>query len=115
MFRKSLIDEGINYDPAQPYLIDFEFFLRVADRYKVANLPDVLVKRYVRGQSFFQSQFKTSRQNLRLARFCARAVRRFGLPLRFYAYPLARLIYPYIPHRLKREIRRRQGLGESGA
>jgi glycosyltransferase EpsE len=115
MFRKSLIDEGINYDPAQPYLIDFEFFLRVAEHHKVANLPDVLVKRYVRGESFFQSQFKTSRQNRRLARFCSRAVRRFRLPLWFYAYPLARLVYPHIPDGLKRHIRRQQGLGESRA
>lgn len=115
MFRKSLIGEGINYDPAQPYLIDFEFFLRVAERHKVANLPDVLVKRHVRGESFFQSRYKTSRQNLRLARLCAQAVRRFELPLRFYAYPLARLAYPYVPDGLKRRIRGRQGLGESHA
>jgi glycosyltransferase involved in cell wall biosynthesis len=113
MFRKSLIDGGINYDPAQPYLIDFEFFLRVAERYKVANLPDVLVKRYVRGQSFFQSQFKTSHQNLRLARFCARAVWRFHLPFWYYAYPAARLLYPYIPRGLKGALRRRQGLSET--
>ncbi|TCS71935.1 glycosyl transferase family 2 [Sulfuritortus calidifontis] len=115
MFRRSLIDEGINYDPAQPYLIDFEFFLRVAERHKVANLPEVLVKRYVRGESFFQSRYKTWRQNLRLARLCARAVRRFGLPVRFYLYPLARLIYPYIPHGLKRRIRQRHGLEETDA
>lgn len=115
MFRKSLIDEGVNYDPMQPYLIDFEFFLRVAERYMVANLPDILVKRYVRGESFFQSQYRTTQQNLRLARFCARAVRRFGLPVWFYVYPVARLIYPYIPNRLKQLIRSSQGIGESNA
>lgn len=112
MFRRSLIEEGINYDPAQPYLIDFEFFLRVAERHKVANLPDVLVKRYVRGQSFFQSSFKTSRQNRRLAWLCALATRRFHLPIRYYAFPLARLVYPLMPNGLKRLIRRNQGLQE---
>lgn len=115
MFRKSLVGEGVNYDPAQPYLIDFELFLRVAERHKVANLPEVLVRRHVRGESFFQSRYKTSRQNLRLARLCAQAVRRFGLPFWFYAYPLARLVYPYMPDGLKRHIRSRQGLGESHA
>ena len=115
MFRKSLINEGVNYDPTQSYLIDFEFFLRVAGRHKVANLPDVLVKRYVRGESFFQSNFKTLRQNLRLAYLCALAVYLFRLPLRFYAYPLARLIYPYIPDGVKRRIRLNQGLGETHA
>lgn len=113
MFRKSLVDEGINYDPAQPYLIDFEFFLRVAAQTKVANLPDILVKRNVRSVSFFQSQFKTSKQNVRLARFCAQAVRQFSLPFKFYLYPLARLIYPYMPSSLKKRIRRGQGLRES--
>lgn len=56
MFRRSLLDEGLNYDPAQPFLIDFEFFLRVAARHKVVNLPDPLVKRYVRNESYFQSR-----------------------------------------------------------
>lgn len=115
MFRKSLIEEGINYDPAQPYLIDFEFFLRVAEGHQVANLPDVLVRRHVRGESFFQSRYKITRQNFRLARLCAQAVRRFGLPLGFYAYPLARLVYPYMPDGLKRRIRSRQGLEETHA
>lgn len=115
MFRRSLVEEGVNYDPAQPYLIDFEFFLRVAERYKVANLPAVLVRRHVRGESFFQSRYKTTRQNLRLARLCAQAVRRFHLPLGFYAYPLARLVYPYMPDGLKRRIRSRQGLEETHA
>lgn len=112
MFRKSLINEGINYDPAQPFLIDFEFFLRVAERHKVANLPDILVKRYVRSESFFQSRFKTSRQNRRLAWLCASAVRRFRLPRYDYLFPLARLIYPWLPNRFKRLLRQRQGLGE---
>lgn len=115
MFRRSLVEEGINYDPAQPYLIDFEFFLRVAERHRVANLSDVLVRRHVRGESFFQSRYKTTRQNFRLARLCAQAVRRFDLPLGFYAYPLARLAYPYMPDGLKRRIRSRQGLEETHA
>lgn len=113
MFRRSLIDDGINYDPAQPYLIDFEFFLRVAGHGKVANLPDILVKREVRHASYFQSQFKTSRQNRRLAWFGASAVRQFSLPPHYYLYPLARLIYPWLPNRAKRLLRQRQGLQET--
>lgn len=113
MFRRSLLDEGLNYDPAQPFLIDFEFFLRVAARHKVANLPEPLVKRYVRGESYFQSRFSRARQNRRLALLCARAVREFGLPLHYYLYPLARLVYPWLPNSLKRRVRSSQGLAES--
>jgi glycosyltransferase involved in cell wall biosynthesis len=113
MFRKSLINSGINYDSNQPYLIDFEFFLRIAQHHKVANLSEVLVKRYVRGESYFQSQFKTWRQNLRLARFCFLAIWRFGLPIHYFIYPLARVLYPYMPNKLKKYIRSKQGLGET--
>ncbi len=112
-FRRELIEQGINYDPEQEFLIDFEFFLRVAKRYRVANLPEVLVKRRVRNESYFQSRFRTSIQNRRLARLCARAVREFALPPRYYAYPAARLVYPLLPIPLKRLVRRRLGLQES--
>ena len=112
-FRRDLIEQGINYDPAQPFLIDFEFFLRVAMHYKVANLPEVLVMRRARNESYFQSRFSTAEQNRRLAVFCARAVREFGLPLYYYLYPAARLIYPRLPNAVKRIIRRRQGLREA--
>ncbi|SDK79121.1 Glycosyltransferase involved in cell wall bisynthesis [Franzmannia pantelleriensis] len=111
-FRRSLIDEGINYDGAQPYLIDFEFFLRVARQYKVANLPDVLVCRYVRNESFFQSRFKTTKQNRRLAWLGLRAVMWFNLPWRYTVFPIARLFYPYLPNLFKRSVRRYQGLAE---
>lgn len=112
-FRRSLVEEGLNYDPDQPYLIDFEFFLRVARRYKVANLPQVLACRYVRNESFFQSRFKTQKQNRRLARFGLQAVWWFRLPVYYASYPLARLAYPMLPNSLKRRVRARQGLSEA--
>lgn len=112
MFRRSLLHEGLNYDPSQPYLIDFEFFLRVAKKHLVANLSEVVVRRHVRGESYFQSHFKTSKQNRRLAFFCAKAVYYFRLPPGYYIYPGARLIYPFLPNSLKRYIRRNQGLEE---
>lgn len=113
MFRRSLLDEGLNYDPVQPYLIDFEFFLRVAVRHKAANLAEPLVRRHVRGESYFQSRFSTGRQNRRLARLCARAVRTFGLPPHYYLYPVARLGYPWLPDGVKRRVRNAQGLTET--
>ncbi|WP_163560672.1 glycosyltransferase family 2 protein [Halomonas sp. NO4] len=111
-FRRSLIDEGLNYDSSQPYLIDFEFFLRVARHYKVANLPEVLACRYVRNESFFQSRFKTAKQNRRLAWLGLCAVIWFKLPFHYAVFPAARLIYPYLPNVFKRSVRRQQGLVE---
>lgn len=114
-FRRTLIDDGINYDQAQPFLIDFEFFLRVARRHQVANLPTVVVTRRLRDASFFQSRFSRASQNRRLAKLSAQAIRDFGLPKWYYVYPLARLAYPLLPNVAKRLVRRRQGLDEKEA
>ncbi|GAB5486088.1 MAG: hypothetical protein Pars93KO_25220 [Parasphingorhabdus sp.] len=111
-FRRSLLDEGINYDPWQPFLIDFEFFLRVAAKHKVANLEQPFVRRYARDESYFQSRFGRGKQNRRLAWFCLRAIRELGLPARDVVYPLSRTIYPWFPNSMKRQIRRWQGLSE---
>ena len=113
MIRRSVVDDGLNYDPSVPYLIDFEFFLRVAERHKVANLPDVLVMRRLRNESFFQSRFKRKAQNRALAQLCASAVHRFGLPRWHLAFPLARLGYDLVPDRFKRGLRRVAGLKEN--
>ena len=113
MFRRQLIEQGINYDPKQPFLIDFEFFLRVAKQYKVANLPEIVVKRRARDDSYFQHHFGTHKTNQRLARLCAKAVYDFQLPRWYYIYPLLRLAYPLIPTAWKRIIRSRHGLTET--
>lgn len=113
MFRQSLIEEGINYDPTQPFLIDFEFFQRVAKNHKVANLPEVLVKRNVSKKSYFQRTYKTSSQNRRLSWLCSLAIWRFHLPFYCYFFPIFRIFYPMFPNRLKRWIRNNQGLSES--
>jgi glycosyltransferase involved in cell wall biosynthesis len=113
MFRRSLINEGINYDAAQKYLIDFEFFIRVANRHKVANLPEVLVRRHVRNESYFQRSFKASLQNRALARLCLLAIWRFRLPPWYAVFPLVRLGYHWVPHSLKRRARRLLGLQET--
>lgn len=113
MFRKALVTAGLNYDPKQPFLIDFEYFLRVARRCQVANLPEPLVKRRARDASFFQKSFTYSQQNLKLVALCRRAIREFRLPLTSNLYPMMRLAYPYLPNSLKRTSRRWNGLQES--
>ncbi|TWT80129.1 putative glycosyltransferase EpsE [Planctomycetes bacterium CA13] len=112
-FRRDLIDQGINYDPKQPFLIDFEFFLRVAAKHKVANLQVPVVKRRAHAKSFFQRSFKVSDQNRELSRLCRIARREFGLPLWMEAYPIARTVYPMLPTFVKSPIRKVLGLSES--
>lgn len=113
MFRKKIIDSGINYDPRQKFLIDFEFFIRVARKYKVANLPDALVRHRVYKDSFFRKNFSTYRQNIKLSYLCGRAIRELGLPGQNYIYPLLRLGYPCLPNNVKRLIRKVGGIKEA--
>ena len=110
MFRRSLVERGVNYDPAQAFMQDFEFFLRAAAVCGVANLPEVLVMRRIRRASFYQSSLKKGRYNRRLSALSARAVRQFGLPPWSLVYPAARLGYIYVPEPLRRVIRRVGGL-----
>jgi glycosyltransferase EpsE len=112
MFRKSIITEGINYHAEQPFLIDFEFFIRVAGEYKVANLPVPVVKRRARGKSYFQRTFSTKRQNRELSRLCRMARRQFGLPLWMEVYPATRTLYPMLPNFVKTGTRKLLGLRE---
>jgi hypothetical protein len=115
MFRRSLVAEGINYDPSEPIFIDLDFFLRVAARHRVANLSEILVRRHVRAESFYQRTFSTGEQNRRLALLSARAVRDLRLPPWYYLYPVLRLTYPLMPNSIKRYVRQRQGLQETTA
>lgn len=113
MFRRQIVEEGINYDPMQPYLIDFHLFLRIAEKWKVANLPDPVVIRNARDDSFYQRRFKRMAQNRRLAELSFQAITLFRLPAWYRIYPAARLGYPYLPNMAKRYIRAVGGLAES--
>lgn len=115
MFRRSLLDEGLNYDASGSLMSDFVFFIAVARLHKVANLPEVLVRRHIRDESYYQRRFNRGMQNRRLARLSSWAVRELELPKRYYFYPLARLAYPYIPNGPKRLVRRVAGLAEQVA
>ena len=112
MFRRSLLEDDINYNLQQPYLIDFEFFLRVAAQHKVANLSEAVVLRRAHAKSYFQSRFKVSDQNRELSRLCRIARRQFDQPLWMEIYPLLRTAYPLVPTFIKTPVRGFFGLKE---
>lgn len=110
MFKKSLIEQGCNYDPSIPYLIDFEFFLRAAQFGKVANLPDALSRRDIRHESYFQGQFRRADQNKYLAQLSLRSIRMLKTPFWLALNPMARLIYPMLPEFAQKLLRKVSGL-----
>lgn len=115
MFRRSVVEHGLNYPLQNRFMNDFEFFIEVARRYKVANLKKAYVQRVVRDASYYQRNFSTFRQNLRLIRLSARAIRAFDLNVSNYRYLVFRFFYPLLPDRMKRAIRKVQGLSETQA
>lgn len=110
MFRRSLIEQGHNYDPSLPYLIDFEFFLRAACVGRVANLPEALARRDIRDQSYFQSRFKRRDQNRFLAKLGLKSIFMLKTPPWLAIHPLARLGYPLMPQVMQRLMRRMGGI-----
>ena len=50
--------------------------------------------------------FDAHARNVHLARLNAKAVRALSLPFYYYAYPVARLVYPWLPDSVKRIVRR---------
>ena len=112
MFRASLIEAGHNYDPQNPYLIDFEFFLRAAQIGMVANLAEPLARRDIRDASYFQGQFTRKAQNKYLAELGLRSIRQLKTPFYLAVNPLARLVYPRMPQGIQKMIRRVGGIND---
>ena len=51
MFRRSIVDEVGVYSAEFPHAEDYEFWLRIAKRRRLVNLPDVLLKYRIHGKS----------------------------------------------------------------
>lgn len=113
MFRREIVDQGINYDVNRLFLIDFAFFIEVARRWPVANLPGILVRRHLHDDSYFQATYPTALQNRELARLCLAAAAAFRLPPWYFAFPAARFAYPALPDPIKRVVRRATSLREA--
>jgi glycosyltransferase involved in cell wall biosynthesis len=110
-FRRRVWTETGGY-PDVPNLIDLRFWLRAAKLgWHFANVPQVVGEHYVHASSFFHRSFKYVERQRDLARTQAQIVRELGLPSWMYAFALGRYAYSYLPHGLKRVVRR--GVGGS--
>ncbi len=116
MFPRSIVEtDGLIYGTQSPFMNDFEFFIDVARRHEVANLNDSYVERITSDGSFYQRSFSTRKQNWRLIRLNARAIRRLNLGWHHYVFLGGRIFYPWLPVRLKANVRRLLGLREREA
>jgi GT2 family glycosyltransferase len=66
MFRRHVVDEVGAYDPTFSYSMDFEYWLRIATRYRVASLPEQLVQLRYHGESMTSTFGERTREGHRL-------------------------------------------------
>lgn len=102
--RKAAIDVG-GYDESLSDHEDLDLWMRIAKNWKLANIPEPLVVRHIRSDSYWHRNFGAHARNAHLAKLNARAIAEFSLPFYYYAFPIARLAYSWLPVRLKRIVR----------
>jgi glycosyltransferase involved in cell wall biosynthesis len=106
-FRKRVWEEAGGYPPVNN-LIDLRFYLRIAKvGWRFANLAEVMGEHFVHDSSFFHRTYTYAQRQRDLAWVQAQVVRELRLPSWMYVFALGRFVYPYIPDRLKRQVRRR--------
>jgi hypothetical protein len=62
MFRRRVVDDVGAYDPAFRYALDFEYWTRIARRWRVANLPDRLVRQRFHDNSMTSTYGELTRE-----------------------------------------------------
>lgn len=105
MFRKRAVLDVGGYRKGKTDLEDMDLWIRVSQRWKLANIPEPLVVRHIRNDSYWHRNFSQQVRNVHLAKLNVRAIRELCLPRYHYIFPLARLLYSYLPVPLKRTAR----------
>jgi glycosyltransferase involved in cell wall biosynthesis len=106
MYRKRAVVEAGGYDEALSDHEDLDLWIRLAQDWTLANIPEPLVVRHIRDDSYWHRNFSPHARNVHLAKLNARAVSAFSLSFYHYAFPLARLAYSWLPDAAKRATRR---------
>ncbi len=106
MIRRFCLDEIGYYDEKFDTLQDMELLIRIARRFKLANLDEPLIVRNVRSDSFFHRSFKQSYRNRLMVRLNLRAIKELSLPIKYYLFPLGRMVYFRLPNNFKRIVRK---------
>jgi hypothetical protein len=110
MFRKEAWSQVGGY-PMIDNLIDLGLWVKIAAEtdWKFSNVPKTLGEHFVHDNSFWHRNFEYVKRQRDLAQLQARAIRSLDLPKWMYVYPAGRLVYPYLPNRIKRFVRRTVG------
>lgn len=106
MIKTSTIRSVNGYNTKCKDAEDLDLWLRLGNNVVFANIDEPLyVYDLTMQNSYFHSNYKERERNFRLFKLNCKAIKVFNLPKYYYIFPIARLLYPYIPTRLKSIIR----------
>lgn len=103
MVRRDVLRYVGGYDESFKYAQDYDLWLRLSERHKVANLPDVLMLRRMDDNISIKNE---RRQKMFAAKAQLKAVLRHTSPLYFAIYALRPVIVAFMPRVLLRAIRK---------
>lgn len=106
MIRRYCLKEIGNYNEEFDTLQDMELLIRIAKKFKLANLNEPLIIRNIRSDSFFHRSFRQSYRNRLLVRLNLKAIKELSLPIKYYFFPLGRMVYFQLPNNFKRIVRK---------
>ena len=92
MIRRSVVEAVGNYDEILRFAQDYDFWLRIASRFKLANLPQILAKKRLHGGA---TRLSSNRQNMQCFLLVRRrAAEMYGLG---WIYRIRLLKYHLLP------------------
>lgn len=101
MFRKSDILSIGGYNENIPAQIDYELWIRIAARYQISNIKEILSKKRIHSTQYFERNI-LKKNFLKLQKNNIFAIKSLNLPKYYYIYILLNIIYSNIPLRYKR-------------
>lgn len=101
--KRALFEEAGRYDEDAPRIEDYEFLLRIAPKYKIANLPEKLLRYRFNQSGISFKKNKLQEKQALIIRF--KALRRYGYPIWQTIYLFRPLfLYIFVPSSLKKKL-----------
>jgi glycosyltransferase EpsE len=106
MFRRSVYKKAGRFDPNIGGEEELEFLIRVAEVTKIGYITDILyIYNVIEGKArSFKNKMK---KKIIMAKLNILAIKKFNLGKGNYLYPLAWLIYGYMPKFIKNQVRKK--------
>lgn len=105
MIRRKVLLEVGNYNSTLEAFIDYELWIRVLKKYKVSNLTEILSKKRIHNNQFFESGI-IKKKYKKLTSYYFLAIKELKLSPRYYGVVMLRILHYYLPKNIKKLIKK---------